>query len=147
MIGYEDKSATAVCTLAFCPYPHADPVVFVSLSSHVPLLALPIHTSNHLHVEDREMLGHNRRTHRREGLWMGLHLRSGRTNGALLVHGDGREMQTESSEQSSGEMGGLARNKHRRAVRASVRTAGDWAQRARLQTHEFGAVGGGWRAS
>jgi inosine triphosphate pyrophosphatase len=25
---YEDKSATAVCTLAFCPYPHADPVLF-----------------------------------------------------------------------------------------------------------------------
>lgn len=28
LIGYEDKSATAVCTLAFCPYPHADPVLF-----------------------------------------------------------------------------------------------------------------------
>jgi len=28
LIGYEDKTATAVCTLAFCPYPHADPVVF-----------------------------------------------------------------------------------------------------------------------
>jgi len=28
LIGYEDKRATAVCTLAFCPYPHADPVVF-----------------------------------------------------------------------------------------------------------------------
>ncbi|KAL3772100.1 hypothetical protein ACHAW5_004938 [Stephanodiscus triporus] len=28
LIGYEDKSATAVCTLAFCPYPHADPIVF-----------------------------------------------------------------------------------------------------------------------
>ena len=25
---YEDKSAVAVCTLAFCPYPHADPVLF-----------------------------------------------------------------------------------------------------------------------
>lgn len=25
---YDDKSATAVCTLAFCPYPHADPVLF-----------------------------------------------------------------------------------------------------------------------
>ena len=25
---YEDKTATAVCTLAFCPYPHADPVLF-----------------------------------------------------------------------------------------------------------------------
>ena len=25
---YEDKSAEAVCTLAFCPAPHADPVVF-----------------------------------------------------------------------------------------------------------------------
>jgi len=25
---YEDKSATAVCTLAYCPYPHADPVLF-----------------------------------------------------------------------------------------------------------------------
>jgi len=25
---YEDKSATAVCTLAFCPYPHADTVLF-----------------------------------------------------------------------------------------------------------------------
>ena len=28
LIGYEDKSAVAVCTLAFCPAPHADPVVF-----------------------------------------------------------------------------------------------------------------------
>ncbi len=28
MSDYEDKSATAVCTLAFCPYPHADPVLF-----------------------------------------------------------------------------------------------------------------------
>lgn len=25
---YEDKSAEAICTLAFCPAPHADPVVF-----------------------------------------------------------------------------------------------------------------------
>ena len=25
---YEDKSAEAVCTLAFCPAPHADPVIF-----------------------------------------------------------------------------------------------------------------------
>lgn len=25
---YEDKTATAVCTLAFCPYPHADTVLF-----------------------------------------------------------------------------------------------------------------------
>ena len=25
---YEDKSATAVCTLAFCPFPHADTVLF-----------------------------------------------------------------------------------------------------------------------
>lgn len=25
---YEDKSAVAICTLAFCPYPHADPVLF-----------------------------------------------------------------------------------------------------------------------
>uniref|UniRef100_A0A6V2NI74 XTP/dITP diphosphatase n=1 Tax=Ditylum brightwellii TaxID=49249 RepID=A0A6V2NI74_9STRA len=28
LYAYEDKSATAVCTLAFCPYPHADPVLF-----------------------------------------------------------------------------------------------------------------------
>ena len=33
LIGYEDKSATAVCTLAFCPYPHADPVVFTGRST------------------------------------------------------------------------------------------------------------------
>mmetsp|Transcript_10525 Transcript_10525/g.13344 ORF Transcript_10525/g.13344 Transcript_10525/m.13344 type:complete len:300 (-) Transcript_10525:172-1071(-) len=25
---YEDKSAVCVCTLAFCPYPHADPILF-----------------------------------------------------------------------------------------------------------------------
>lgn len=30
---YEDKSATAVCTLAFCPYPHADPVLFTGSTS------------------------------------------------------------------------------------------------------------------
>lgn len=28
LIGFDDKSATAVCTLAFCSYPHADPVLF-----------------------------------------------------------------------------------------------------------------------
>jgi len=28
LAAYEDKSATAVCTLAFCPSPHADPVLF-----------------------------------------------------------------------------------------------------------------------
>lgn len=33
LIGYEDKAATAVCTLAFCPYPHADPVVFTGRCS------------------------------------------------------------------------------------------------------------------
>ena len=26
LTAYEDKTATAVCTLAFCPAPHADPV-------------------------------------------------------------------------------------------------------------------------
>lgn len=28
LAAYPDKSATATCTLAFCPYPHADPVLF-----------------------------------------------------------------------------------------------------------------------
>lgn len=28
LIGYEDKTAIAVCTLAFCAAPHADPVIF-----------------------------------------------------------------------------------------------------------------------
>ena len=28
LYAYEDKSAVAVCTLAFCPAPHADPVIF-----------------------------------------------------------------------------------------------------------------------
>jgi inosine triphosphate pyrophosphatase len=28
LAAYTDKSATAVCTLAFCPAPHADPVLF-----------------------------------------------------------------------------------------------------------------------
>ena len=28
LYAYDDKTATAVCTLAFCPYPHADPVMF-----------------------------------------------------------------------------------------------------------------------
>jgi inosine triphosphate pyrophosphatase len=28
LTAYEDKTATAVCTLAFCPAPHADPVLF-----------------------------------------------------------------------------------------------------------------------
>ena len=32
LIGYEDKTATALCTLAFCPYPHADPIVFTGRS-------------------------------------------------------------------------------------------------------------------
>lgn len=33
LIGFEDKSATAVCTLAFCSYPHADPVLFTGRCS------------------------------------------------------------------------------------------------------------------
>jgi inosine triphosphate pyrophosphatase len=33
LYAYEDKSATAVCTLAFCPYPHADPVLFTGTIS------------------------------------------------------------------------------------------------------------------
>jgi len=28
LAAYEDKSATAVCTLAFCPAPHSDPILF-----------------------------------------------------------------------------------------------------------------------
>jgi inosine triphosphate pyrophosphatase len=28
LAAYENKSATAVCTLAFCPSPHADPILF-----------------------------------------------------------------------------------------------------------------------
>jgi len=28
LLAYEDKTAIAVCTLAFCPYPHADPILF-----------------------------------------------------------------------------------------------------------------------
>ena len=28
LLAYEDKTAVAVCTLAFCPFPHADPVLF-----------------------------------------------------------------------------------------------------------------------
>ena len=28
LMAYEDKSATASCTLAFCPAPHADPILF-----------------------------------------------------------------------------------------------------------------------
>jgi hypothetical protein len=31
LLAYEDKSAVAVCTLAFCPYPHADPVLFTGV--------------------------------------------------------------------------------------------------------------------
>ena len=32
LTAYHDKSAQAVCTLAFCPYPHADPVVFTGIT-------------------------------------------------------------------------------------------------------------------
>jgi len=32
LTAYEDKSAVCVCTLAFCPYPHADPVVFTGMT-------------------------------------------------------------------------------------------------------------------
>lgn len=28
LMAYPNKNATAVCTLAFCPFPHADPVLF-----------------------------------------------------------------------------------------------------------------------
>ena len=33
LAAYEDKTATAVCTLAFCPYPHADPVLFTGVTT------------------------------------------------------------------------------------------------------------------
>ena len=29
---YPNKNATAVCTLAFCPAPHADPVLFTGVT-------------------------------------------------------------------------------------------------------------------
>lgn len=32
LTAYQDKSAQAVCTLAFCPYPHADPVLFTGVT-------------------------------------------------------------------------------------------------------------------
>jgi len=32
LYAFEDKSATAVCTLAFCPAPHADPVLFTGIT-------------------------------------------------------------------------------------------------------------------
>lgn len=32
LMAYEDKTATAVCTLAFCPAPHADPVLFTGMA-------------------------------------------------------------------------------------------------------------------
>lgn len=32
LTAYEDKSAAAVCTLAFCPFPHADPVLFTGIT-------------------------------------------------------------------------------------------------------------------
>lgn len=33
LLAYEDKSASAVCTLAFCPYPHADPILFTGVTT------------------------------------------------------------------------------------------------------------------
>jgi inosine triphosphate pyrophosphatase len=38
LAAYSDKSATAVCTLAFCPTPHADPVLFTG-SCHGRIVA------------------------------------------------------------------------------------------------------------
>jgi inosine triphosphate pyrophosphatase len=32
LTAYQDKTAQAVCTLAFCPYPHADPVLFTGIT-------------------------------------------------------------------------------------------------------------------
>jgi inosine triphosphate pyrophosphatase len=32
LTAYQDKSAQAVCTLAFCPAPHADPVLFTGIT-------------------------------------------------------------------------------------------------------------------
>jgi len=32
LTAYDDKSAQAVCTLAFCPAPHADPVLFTGVT-------------------------------------------------------------------------------------------------------------------
>lgn len=35
LAAYDDKTATAVCTLAFSPAPHADPVLFTGMSTKV----------------------------------------------------------------------------------------------------------------
>jgi hypothetical protein len=32
LLAYPNKNATAVCTLAFCPAPHADPVLFTGVT-------------------------------------------------------------------------------------------------------------------
>lgn len=38
---YEDKSAVAVCTLAFCPAPHADPVIFTGTTRGTIVAPVP----------------------------------------------------------------------------------------------------------
>lgn len=41
LLAYDNKRAAAVCTLAFCPYPHADPVLFTGRTEGTIVKPLP----------------------------------------------------------------------------------------------------------
>lgn len=89
LAAYEDKTATAVCTLAFCPYPHADPVLFTGVtqgqivqpvpgrgfgwdSIFVPDESLEEKTFSCMTTEEKNALSHRGKAVRQWADWLAL---------------------------------------------------------------------------
>jgi inosine triphosphate pyrophosphatase len=119
LLAYEDKTATAVCTLAFCPAPHADPVlftgtcqgrivapdregrygfgwdsIFVADGSDVPF--------SQLSVEDKNALSHRGKAVRKWADWLGQNkdaLYERQQSGRPMLGHKGLNFRSEYSEQ------------------------------------------------
>ena len=115
---YDDKSAVAVCTLAFCPSPHADPVlftgecagrivqpdrtgrfgfgwdsIFVADGCDVPFSQLP--------VEEKNALSHRGKAVRQWADWLGRNKDAllARQQGATMLGHKGLDFRSKSPEQ------------------------------------------------
>lgn len=86
LAAYEDKSATAVCTLAFCPAPHADAVLFTGKCHGTIVPPQPgggfgwdsiFVPSNHtkpfsqMSISEKNIVSHRGRAVRRWADWLG----------------------------------------------------------------------------
>mmetsp|Transcript_18141 Transcript_18141/g.37784 ORF Transcript_18141/g.37784 Transcript_18141/m.37784 type:complete len:118 (-) Transcript_18141:268-621(-) len=96
LIGYEDKSATAVCTLAFCPYPHADPVLFTGKCKGKIVEPVPGRGTYFLPNIHYDLLAQSNFFNIR--VWMGQYFCSRWRIRTIFLYVDRKEMQIKSSQ-------------------------------------------------